>query len=148
MVCQLDVEAKRRKMAELEAARDAAGVAATHIDTASAEDIEKRRIDREAKLRERAMKPMPAAMSASSVYDDDEPGQSSLRVEKQKEADTNELAAAASGVDAPMHKGMQVRRRNVGECHVDGGVAPRGRGWCHVHGGCAVYGRHVAARSF
>ena len=113
MVCQLDVEAKRRKMAELEAARDAAGVAATHIDTASAEEIEKRRKDREAKLRERAMKPMPVAMSASSVYDDDEQGQSSLRVEKQKEADTNELAAAASGVDAPMHKGMQARHSSV-----------------------------------
>ncbi len=59
MVCQLDVEAKRRKMVEFEAARDAAGVAATHIETASAEEVEKRRQDREAKLRERAMRRAP-----------------------------------------------------------------------------------------
>ena len=47
-------------MAEFEAAKDAAGVAATHIETAPAEEVERRRQEREAKLRERAMRRAPA----------------------------------------------------------------------------------------
>jgi len=76
MVCKLDVEAKRRKIAEKEAERDAehmlgqAKVQAAVEAPPDESEIE-RRAAREQKLRERAMLPMPAAVSAASVYDSD-----------------------------------------------------------------------------
>lgn len=111
MVCQLDVEAKRRKIAEFEDARDAAGRVATRADIdAQREDkqeAEQRRVDREAKLRERAMIAMPSTVAASSVYEDDDGEAPSLKVAPEVVFDPLAAAAAASGVKGSMTSGMQ-----------------------------------------
>ena len=57
MVCQIDVDAKRRKIAEVEEARFAA---AKPVEVAETEaEIAARRAAREEKLRERAMMAYP-----------------------------------------------------------------------------------------
>lgn len=72
MVCQLDVEAKRRQIAEFEEARRAEQMAAMgRAGTAAVEDeaaAAQRRAEREEKLRQRAMLPMPECVTATSVY--------------------------------------------------------------------------------
>ena len=80
MVCQLDVEAKRRKLAEVEEARHALTRprAETAAQAAERAESEAQRIAvREAKLRERALLPMPKCVAATTVYregDDDGDG--------------------------------------------------------------------------
>ena len=110
MVCQLDVEAKRRKIAEFEEARDAAGRVNPYVaERATSEEVAARREEREAKLRERAMLAMPSTVAAASVYEDydEEGGTSSLKVEPVPEFDPLASAAAGSGVSASMAKGLQ-----------------------------------------
>ena len=67
MVCQLDVEAKRRKTEALEAARDAERTGHMGESGANDEAEAARRAVREEKLRERAMMPMPVTVSANGL---------------------------------------------------------------------------------
>jgi len=93
MVCQIDVDAKRRKIAEVEEARFATGPVEV---VESEEEIALRRAAREEKLRERAMMSYPEEITASSVYADDLP----TEVDNQAlatELSLAEQAAAASG---------------------------------------------------
>jgi hypothetical protein len=77
MVCQLDMEAKRRRLAAAEEAKHLAwradamvGGAAAEQSAESAEAAAARRAIREEALRKRAMLPMPDTVAATSVYDD------------------------------------------------------------------------------
>ena len=79
MVCQLDVEAKRRKIAEAEESKRAATMAemrsaAATKSTAEDEEAEAKRLAaREEKLRQRAALPMPSCVTATSVYGENDP---------------------------------------------------------------------------
>ena len=64
MVCQLDVEANKRKIAEREEAREREMLSEHKTSGESAEELQRKREEREAKLRERAMLPMPATVCA------------------------------------------------------------------------------------
>ena len=93
MVCQLDIEAKRRKLQAAEEARYAAlapptkgGASASAEDAAAAAA---RHAAREEKLRERAMLPMPTTVSASSVYADG--------ADEKSEEDAPEAESATGG---------------------------------------------------
>lgn len=73
MVCQLDVEAKRRKVAEFEEARSAVmlGQRRAQLLPPSEEDEQQsaaRKAERDEKLRAREMLPMPSTVAAGSVY--------------------------------------------------------------------------------
>ena len=73
MVCQLDVEAKRRKMQEREDERlAAAGFGGAKAEAAVTEEdaqlAAERKAEREKKLLERSMMPMPSCVTATSVY--------------------------------------------------------------------------------
>ena len=94
MVCQIDVDAKRRKIAEVEEARFATGPVEV-VETE--EDIALRRAAREEKLRERAMMSYPEEITASSVYADDEKPTLADNQELATELSLAEQAAAASG---------------------------------------------------
>ena len=123
MVCQLDIEAKRRKLDAAEEARQAAaapssaaaaapsaggapmgGAGTSTLDTEDPAEAARRAADREEKLRQRAMLPMPATVSASSVYAlEDEDGAAAAvppTITPTSKATTFELASAASGVGA------------------------------------------------
>ena len=79
MVCQLDIEAKRRKVADAEEAKRAMASAAMGKASRGEEDAESaaaeaaRRAAREEKLRQREMLPMPACVTATSVYAEGQP---------------------------------------------------------------------------
>ena len=73
MVCQLDVEAKRRKMQEREEERLAAagfGAKVVEEDEQSMAAAAARKAEREQRLLERLAMPMPSCVTATSVYDD------------------------------------------------------------------------------
>lgn len=79
MVCQLDVEANKRRLAEAEEAKAAQQRAAMGKASASASDAESdaakavRLAAREEKLRQRDMLPMPSCVTATSVYTEGNP---------------------------------------------------------------------------
>jgi hypothetical protein len=115
MVCQLDVEAKRRKLVDAEEAKRAATMIAMSTGAEQQAESESvlaaRRAEREEKLRQRAMLPMPSCVTATSVYTENAPeGEDEAPAEgapaparpapaapAAAELSTSELAAAASG---------------------------------------------------
>mmetsp|Transcript_45312 Transcript_45312/g.98588 ORF Transcript_45312/g.98588 Transcript_45312/m.98588 type:complete len:334 (+) Transcript_45312:102-1103(+) len=115
MVCRLDVEAKKRKMDALEAKREAERNFSAKKVVVEAPDDEaaRRKAEREEKLRQRAMMPMPKTVAAASVYVD--PNEQSegeeppprVEVVQPVAADPAVLAEAAAGVDSSYGKGMQ-----------------------------------------
>lgn len=79
MVCQLDIEAKKRKADVLDEARRQEAIGARDSSQAAkAEEEEEatRRAEREEKLRQRQMIAMPACVTATSVYTENQPEQS------------------------------------------------------------------------
>ena len=94
MVCQIDVDAKRRKIAEVEEARFATGPVEI---VESEEEVALRRAARAEKLRERAMMSYPEEITASSVYEPDELPQAVDNQVLAVELTLAEQAAAASG---------------------------------------------------
>ena len=119
MVCQLDIEAKRRKMQAADDARQQAMAPRPQVHVAVEEEAAAaaRRAAREEKLRERAMLPMPAIVAAASVYgvpeeeDDEAAAAPSTTVTTvpapEPEADPIAMAAAASGVSMSYFAGKQ-----------------------------------------
>ena len=134
MVCQLDVEAKRRKIAEVEAAKEAErrGARMQLQAPPTAAELEaqaERKAKREEQLRARDMLPMPDTVAAGSVYEDgsgsvdaaaeggaeaegDGAGPSSaggrkLTMMAPVEVPVHQLAAAGSGASASYTSGMQ-----------------------------------------
>jgi hypothetical protein len=108
MVCQLDVEAKRRKLAEHEAKRRAeqtqhAAAADVRVEQENAEAAAARRAEREEKLRQRAMLPMPACVTATSVYDEGREGDEEAPPPSSNEAAVvaPSSATASTAVTAP-----------------------------------------------
>lgn len=95
MVCQLDVEANKRKIAEREAAREAELMSEHNYKATGkvTEDEERKRAEREEKLRQRAMMPMPATVCAKVV----EEAEAAEAGEQSSEAKT--VVAAAAPVD-------------------------------------------------
>ena len=105
MVCQLDVEAKRRKIAEAEESKRAATMAemrsaAATKSTAESEEAEAARLaEREEKLRQRALLPMPSCVTATSVYGENEPDDAAADADDpsaQSTTSTSTSAAAAT----------------------------------------------------
>ena len=74
MVCQLDMEAKRRKLEAVEEVRRAAMAGGQRVDEEDPKAAAERIAAREEALRKRAMLPMPSTVIATSVYDDEEGG--------------------------------------------------------------------------
>ena len=113
MVCRLDMEAKKRKIDAIEASKEADRTGQRGVaPPATAEDLAaeaKRREEREEKLRQRAMKNHSAAVAAASVYDDGEAPKPDgpAAGTGQVAPTTEELAGAASGVNATLARGMQ-----------------------------------------
>ena len=116
MVCQLDVEAKKRKIAEVEEARRlqtmaAMSGAASSSTTSAEEEAERARklAEREAKLRERAMLPTPSCVTATSVYTEMDP-EAAVPAEPTApvvapEADLSTMAAVGSGAQGFSYTG-------------------------------------------
>ena len=116
MVCQLDVEAKKRKIAEVEEARRlqtmaAMSGAASSSTTSVEEEAERARklAEREAKLRERAMLPTPSCVTATSVYTEMDP-EAAVPAEPTApvvapEADLSTMAAVGSGAQGFSYTG-------------------------------------------
>lgn len=104
-VCQIDVDAKKRKIQELEEARAATNLEVSKVETE--EEIAQRRLEREERLRQRAMMSFPETVAASSVYEEDEKPEEPAVVATTDEPSAAELAAAASGVDGSYTSGMQ-----------------------------------------
>ena len=76
MVCQLDIEAKRRRLDAAEQAKHEAWKKDTMTGASAEESAENaeaaaaRRVARDAALRQRAMLPMPSSVAATTVYED------------------------------------------------------------------------------
>jgi len=146
MVCQLDVEAKRRKIAAAEEAKLAVampGVAKT-TDAESEAAAAARLAAREEKLRERALLPMPTTVAATSVYGEAEPSGDSTEAGGSQAADEGASAAkpqatqptvtqptavdlaaeaaAASGASMAYTSGMQDTEQRVNR-HTTPGIA-------------------------
>lgn len=141
MVCQLDVEAKRRKLAAFEEAREAerkvgTGMAGAADEAETAEAAAARLAAREEKLRQRAMLPMPSTVAATSVYREAEGedaetggdgGNSSAPPlptlpTKLPPIDAAAEAAAASGASMAYTSGMQDGEQRVNR-HTSEGLA-------------------------
>lgn len=147
MVCQLDVEAKRRKMAAFEEAREAerrvgTGMAVAVDEVESAEAAAARLAAREEKLRQRAMLPMPSTVAAASVYgeaEEEDPGTGgegssssaplpTLPVKlptlpaKAPPIEAHTEAAAAGGASMSYTSGMQDGEQRVNR-HTSAGLA-------------------------
>ena len=99
MVCQLDVEAKRRKTEALEAARDAERTGRTGGASGANDEAEAaRRAARQEKLRERAMIPMPVTVAANGLTMLENPEASQgLTLVAERPADGALLAIEGSG---------------------------------------------------
>ena len=97
MVCQIDVDAKRRKIAEVEEARFAAAKPNPNEVAETEEEIARRRAAREEKLRERAMMAYPEEVIASSVYADDMPTEADNQKLATELSQAEQAAAAAGG---------------------------------------------------
>ena len=104
-VCQIDVDAKKRKYQELEEARASTNLEVTYVETE--EEIAQRRFEREEKLRQRAMMSFPETIAASSVYEEGEKPEEPVVAAAADEPSAAELAAAASGVGGSYTSGMQ-----------------------------------------
>ena len=105
MVCQLDMEAKRRRLAAAEEAKHAAwradamvGGAAAEQSAESAEAAAARRAAREEALRKRAMLPMPDTVAATSVYDDGSSTGGSTSSASTSSSSTATTSASASAI--------------------------------------------------
>lgn len=112
MVCRLDVEAKRRVMTEARERDDAQkGAVTAPLLPGRSEDAAAsaaRKADREEKLRQRAMLPMPATVSAASVYEEAGDVAPAAAALPQQEPDCADLAAAAAGTSQNYYtSGMQ-----------------------------------------
>ena len=131
MVCQLDIEAKRRKLDAAEEARQAAaapssaaaaapsaggapmgGAGTSTLDTEDPAEAARRAADREEKLRQRAMLPMPATVSASSVYAlEDEDGAAAAAKERGERWDeAGQQKGRANKRPSPVWTGVGVAR--------------------------------------
>jgi hypothetical protein len=110
MVCRLDVEAKRRIMTEARELDDAQKGAVTALPGKSEDPAASatRKADREEKLRQRSMLPMPATVSAASVYEEAGGAAPSAAPALQPPHDSADLAAAAAGISRDYYtSGMQ-----------------------------------------
>jgi len=130
MVCQLDVEANKRRIAELEAARDRERMSEHKVGKETEEERRRKLAEREAKLLEREMMPMPATVCARVVDEDatDEEAEgaattSTLHVEKPVPLDPAALAIAASGVASSYTGGMQDGAKRVNRFTTDAAAA-------------------------
>jgi hypothetical protein len=103
MVCQIDMEAKRRKLQASEEARRSVMTTSSSI-TESEEETAARLAAREEKLRQRAMLPMPTTVAATSVYgevEDAEAGGAEASSVDATCTDTNGTKAGSSSTSAP-----------------------------------------------
>ena len=106
MVCQLDLEAKKRKIAEAEEAKHAVQMAsmgkaaAKAAEAADEEAAAARRAEREEKIRQRDMLPMPKCVTATSVYLEGAPDDESAAQTSTSGGEGSSSSSAAASTSA------------------------------------------------